>query len=296
MPSVLIAEDSATQAQQLQFLLEDAGYQVEVAANGQEALRAIERRAPDLVVTDLEMPEMNGLQLVETIRKDFPAVPVILMTAFGSEEVAALALQKGAASYVPKRYLAQDIVSTVADVLSVSQAAREQQRVLEVLTQIDYQFVLNNDASLIPPLINYLEETLTGMRLCDQTGLIRVCVALREALVNAMDHGNLEVHSSLREQDDRHYAEKVAERRRQEPYRNRRVYVTVRVSPMKAEFVIRDEGPGFDPSRLPDPTDPANLEKVSGRGLLLIRTFMDHVHHNEAGNEITMVKRCDYRA
>jgi anti-sigma regulatory factor (Ser/Thr protein kinase) len=56
-------------------------------------------------------------------------------------------------------------------------------------------------------------------------------------------------------------------------------------------FVIADEGPGFDPSRLPDPTDPAQLERVHGRGLLLIRTFMDEVSHNERGNEITMVKR-----
>ena len=44
---------------------------------------------------------------------------------------------------------------------------------------------------------------------------------------------------------------------------------------------------------LPDPTDPTNLEKVSGRGLLLIRTFMDEVTHNKAGNEITMIKRLD---
>ena len=56
-------------------------------------------------------------------------------------------------------------------------------------------------------------------------------------------------------------------------------------------YAIRDEGPGFDPSTLPDPTDPANLERVSGRGLLLIHAFMDEVRHNPTGNEITMVKR-----
>jgi anti-sigma regulatory factor (Ser/Thr protein kinase) len=59
----------------------------------------------------------------------------------------------------------------------------------------------------------------------------------------------------------------------------------------EALYVVRDEGPGFDPSILPDPTDPANLEKVSGRGLLLIRTFMDEIHHDDHGREITMVKR-----
>ena len=57
----------------------------------------------------------------------------------------------------------------------------------------------------------------------------------------------------------------------------------------EAVFVIRDEGEGFDPELLPDPTDPANLERVCGRGLLLIQTFMDHVEHNERGNQITMI-------
>jgi anti-sigma regulatory factor (Ser/Thr protein kinase) len=85
----------------------------------------------------------------------------------------------------------------------------------------------------------------------------------------------------------------IDERRVDPNYRNRRVHVTARESPAEAVYVIRDEGPGFDPSKLPDPTDPSNLVRVSGRGLLLIRTFMDEVHHNEIGNEITMTKRRD---
>ena len=59
----------------------------------------------------------------------------------------------------------------------------------------------------------------------------------------------------------------------------------------QATFVIRDDGPGFDLNSLPDPTDPENLLKPSGRGLLLIRTFMDEVSHNSTGNQITLVRR-----
>jgi len=59
----------------------------------------------------------------------------------------------------------------------------------------------------------------------------------------------------------------------------------------EATFIIRDEGAGFDPNDLPDPTAPENLIRASGRGILLIRTFMDDVCFNDKGNEITMVKR-----
>src|ERR1700736_1707049 len=177
MSRILVAEDSPTQAQQIQFMLEDAGYEVELAVNGKEALAAIGRIQPDIVLTDLEMPEMNGLKLVENVRSKFPSIPVILMTAFGSEEIAALALQKGAASYVPKRYLADDIISTVQNILALSKGDHQTQRVMEYLTQTEFQISLENDSSLIAPLISLLEDSIIRIKLCDQTGRIRVGVA-----------------------------------------------------------------------------------------------------------------------
>jgi anti-sigma regulatory factor (Ser/Thr protein kinase) len=69
------------------------------------------------------------------------------------------------------------------------------------------------------------------------------------------------------------------------------VRVSERLDPSQVTYVIRDEGEGFDLSQVPDPTDPDNLLKASGRGLMLIKTFMDEVTFNGVGNEITMVKR-----
>src|SRR5262249_36535311 len=163
--------------------------------------------------------------------------------------------------------LATDLAATVHNVLEVARADREQRRVLECLTHIETRFELENDASLIAPLVGQLEGGLTRMGLCDGTGLIRVAVALREAPVNAMQHGNLEASSALREgEDDDPYYDLVEQRRHLAPYRDRRVHVLARESRKEAIYVIRDEGPGFDPATLPDPTDPANLENVSGRG------------------------------
>ena len=145
--------------------------------------------------------------------------------------------------------------------------------------------------ALIPPLVGFLKESVFRMSGSDDTGLIQMTVALREALLNAMEHGNLELDSALREQDDHSYHDLQRQRRTQKPYSDRRVHVTSRESRGQAVFVIRDDGPGFDITKLPDPTDPANLEKRSGRGLLLMRAFMSEVKHNDRGNELTLVWR-----
>ena len=69
------------------------------------------------------------------------------------------------------------------------------------------------------------------------------------------------------------------------------IHFSARETGAEAVYVVRDEGPGFDPSHVPDPTAPENLMRATGAGLLLIRAFMDEVSHNAAGNEITMIKR-----
>src|SRR6185437_13935808 len=113
MARVLVVEDSPTQASELRFLLEDAGFDVDLAVDGIAALSSLREGLPNLIVTDLRMPRMDGLALVQAVRSDYPSVPVVLITAHGSEEIAARALRVGAASYVPKRYLGQDLAQVV---------------------------------------------------------------------------------------------------------------------------------------------------------------------------------------
>ena len=122
----------------------------------------------------------------------------------------------------------------------------------------------------------------------DQTERIRVGIALNEALLNAIQHGNLELSSDLRQEDEQIFRDLGEQRRRQAPYRDRRVYVRATLSRSEAVYVVEDEGPGFDPATLPVPSDPANLERIGGRGLMLIRIFVDEVEHNEKGNRITL--------
>lgn len=292
MARVLVVEDSPDQARLIASLLQAAGLDAEVVSSGEAALEAMAHRTPDVVATDLIMPGLNGLEVVEEVKKRHPLVPVILMTAFGNGEIAARALQKGAASYVPKRRVHDELVPTIEDTLSVARGRREEKRMLGFLESAAYTFDLENDPSLIPPLVNYVQDSVRARSAdMDETGLMQLGIALHEALINAMHHGNLEVGSELREAGGEVYRELIQKRLRRDPYRDRRVHVSLTLTRHKLECLIRDEGPGFDPREVPDPTDPRNLERVSGRGLYLIWTFMDDVTHNDSGNEIRLVKR-----
>jgi CheY-like chemotaxis protein/anti-sigma regulatory factor (Ser/Thr protein kinase) len=290
---VLVVDDSAMDRHLAGAIIQKmGGWHPIFAGNGIEALGILEKRPPDVVLTDMLMPEMDGLQLVQAIRTKYSLVPVILMTAHGSEDVAIQALQKGAASYVPKKSLARDLAETLEQVFAASKTKQQEQRLLGHLDSFETRFSLDNDTALIPSLVGHLEEDINRLKLCDPGGLVLLGVALHEALTNAILHGNLELDSGLRENDEKEYYRLSVARRSLAPYSDRHVYVTARFTREELAFTIRDEGNGFDPNTLPDPTDPKNLGKVSGRGLLLIQTFMDRVQHNGKGNEIIMTKRC----
>lgn len=294
MATVLIVDDSAVDRRLAQGVLEKNPELAFIyAVDGADGLQQIKTSPPDLVLTDLQMPVMSGLELVRAVRDQYPLIPVILMTAQGSEEIAVQALASGAASYVPKSRLARELASTVDTVLATSRAQRHHARMMECVTRNHWTFVLDNDPSLIPAIVDHLQQHITRFKLCDETGRIRTAIALEEALLNALYHGNLEVGSELRESDTRQYYALAEERRGEEPYRSRTIHFDATLNAQEMTFVVRDAGPGFDPRNVPDPTDPANLERASGRGLMLIRAFMDNVRHNDRGNEITMIKRSE---
>lgn len=292
MTTILIVDDSATDRRLAGGLLGQIDeVQVEYAIDGGDALLKMELHVPDIVVTDLDMPSINGLELVEVIRKAYPITPVILMTAQGSEEIAVKALRSGASSYVPKRHLNHQLSETVRQVLEASRVDRAHTRLMRRLVREEIEFVIENDLELVSSMVQYLQDITFAMGVCDESDRLRIGVALQEALTNASYHGNFELDSSLREEDHRAYYELAVQRAAMPPWSNRRIYVTGRFTSDQAEFCIRDDGPGFDPSCLPDPTDPANLERSCGRGLLLIHSFMDEVQHNSVGNEVKLVKR-----
>ncbi|MGQ9505735.1 MAG: response regulator [Thermogutta sp.] len=290
MVRILVADDSSLDRQWLAALLAKIPEaEILQAADGEEALRIIAESQPDLVLTDIQMPKTNGVELVKTVRQNFPQIPVIVITGYGSEQLALQALRAGAASYVNKEWIPLRLIPTVKQILEAAHQRALVSRIWEFLRCCRFTFVLENDCQLLRPILAFVHESLEclGMNL---TEITRVNVALQEALANAIFHGNLELSSQLREEDEAQFFQLAMERRQQPPYKNRRVFLQGDLCRERIRFVVRDEGPGFDPLRLPNPHQPQALNCTCGRGLLLIHSFMDEVTFNQRGNEIRLVK------
>ena len=124
---ILIVDDERRMADVLELVLSREGYAVRTCARAEDALVLLADRPVDLVLTDLKMPGMTGVQLLERIKADTPALPVVLMTAYATVETAIEALRLGAFDYIRKPFDNADLKAVVARALEHARLARENQ-------------------------------------------------------------------------------------------------------------------------------------------------------------------------
>lgn len=292
MTNILLVDDSTTDRIRIGGLLKTRkDWNIQASASAAEALTFLRQHPVDIVLTDLQMPDMNGLELLGIVCEEFPSIPVVAITGVGSEELAVKTMKSGAAQYVCKTDGPALIRESIEKVLLAKADSDAHQSVMGSMLSDSYRFSLENDSSLMSGLSRFLGGKAGSIGLCTKAEIPRLIIAMEEALLNACLHGNLELESSLKEQDGNQFEALAAERASNLPWKTRRVTVDAEFNRHEMKICIRDEGNGFDPALLPDPTDPENLLKPHGRGVMMMRLFLDEVSWNDTGNEVTLVKR-----
>src|SRR5262245_13477801 len=176
MHHILVVDDNPVDRELARAALEKrAGLHVEFASNGIEAIEHLEATTPLAIVTDLQMPELDGLALVRTVHRRFPTVPVVLMTAHGSEQLAVETLIAGAADYVPKQRLAHDLLRVVEGVMSAPLGDRQREKMMPFLRYSQLRYELPSDIGLVPPLVDQL------LRATANAGLVELAERVRLA-------------------------------------------------------------------------------------------------------------------
>ena len=261
---------------ELRAILENAlgslGHEAVVTGDREEALSRDDLDQFDLIISDLtedappdDKPETaNGDPTSDAANRQPRRHLLTRVVANDAEPTIVKAFKMVAANYLRFPYNQDELRAIVEQTLSYKLRYVDDPNLLSH-THEKIEFELPSDLALMNGVLQYLLERVAklGVIALEKSNLF---IALDEAFVNAVKHGNKNDPTKL-------------------------VRVGAELSPKEACFTVEDEGEGFDVQTIPDPCDPANLFKSSGRGVLLIYNIMDEVEYNAQGNRVKMVKR-----
>lgn len=291
MVRVLVIDEPTPIRRLAIHLFEEQGWVAEPILCPQQALLRLAEQSFDVVCCEARCAAEGDFRFLGSVRKLFPQLPVAVLVAEVERELAQAAIAHGASLCIWKHSLEQTLASEIRNLLMIPREARPVADVRERSCRLSFTLSLDHDRTQIPVVIRNLLDEAAAMGVMQEDDRSRLGIAIEEALVNAIVHGNLEVSSELKEQDDSAFERLIAIRQAHPKYSRRRVRVSVDVTPVELCIKVCDEGPGFDVASIPDPTDPANIGRPSGRGILLMRAFLDVVTFNAQGNEVTLVLR-----
>jgi serine/threonine-protein kinase RsbW len=231
----ILIVDNSDELGVLEQALGGLGHEIIVAGARAKALRRNDLDSFDLIISDLSEDDVRAFKM-------------------------------GAANYLRLPYNRDELREIVEQTLSHKLKCVDDPSVLSHVHE-KIEFELPSDLALMNGVLEYLQERVAklGLIVPERSNLF---VALDEAFVNAVKHGNKNDPSKL-------------------------LKITAELSAKEAAFTVEDEGEGFDIREIPDPCDPANLFRTSGRGVLLIYNIMDEVEYNAQGNRVKMIKRPD---
>ena len=144
-PKILVIDDDASLRRVVEYNLQEAGYQVLSAASGEAGLSMFGEEAPALVITDMKMPGMDGMQVLKAVKERSSETLVIMVTAFGTVDVAVEAMKAGAYDYITKPFNRDELLLTVAKALQMKGLAAENRRLKEELSdKTDYRTIVGS--------------------------------------------------------------------------------------------------------------------------------------------------------
>lgn len=267
---ILIVDDDDSSRHALEQALSALGHETTISGSRNEALARQDFQEFDVVVSDLvddaEAEHVldsathhaeGGAAAAATVSSPDDSPPISIVKSFK--------IDVGTGNYLRRPYDSEELCRIVEEILHCHLRYSVEPRELP-FTHEKVEFELPSDIALMGGVLQYLLERVArlGVIQPEQSNLF---VALDEAFVNAVKHGNRYDHTKF-------------------------VRITAELSTDEARFTVEDEGEGFDVADVPDPCDPQNLFRTSGRGVLLICNIMDEVQYNARGNQLTMkVKR-----
>lgn len=289
---ILVVEDDDVTRSLMTMMVKKQGYDTLAAPDGLEGLKAFKTFQPDVVLADIQMPNMDGLEMLEKIRKIDSNALVIMNSTLDSPEYTLKALRLKANDYLVKPVLEKDLIALLSKYSGILENRTRTRAVYGLIYRRELGMQIFNQLDQVDKIVDRLMlETEHAIPAQDRLG---IHLGLVEMLVNAIEHGNLQItydeKSQALEGDSNDWNQLVESRLQNPLFKDRTVNLEFSMNKERCEWLITDQGLGFDWNDLPDPNDPENLLASHGRGIMLTRLQFDECAYLGSGNQVRLVK------
>lgn len=290
MRKILIIDDEKPVRDVLNIALIEEGYEPYQASDGENGFELCKTSKPDIVLTDVMMPGIDGIEVTKRIKAQRDDIDVVVMSGFGTEELVVNALRAGASNYIKKPIVFDELFKILDDIIFKRENRKRFEIDKEIVQKEHKEIVIVNDVSSVWGAVN--QVLFNAHAVAEQSVIEGLSIGLYELLINAIEHGNLgitfeEKSKALQSNSYRELLEK-----RRQGVEGKKQHVTIRCdySPETLTVEIQDYGDGFDLSTLPDMKDTESILSDHGRGILLTTLFYDKVEYSEPGNCVKVSK------
>lgn len=288
---ILIVEDDIVSRELLRVVVQKEGYECQFAEDGIHGLELFHEFKPDVVITDIRMPRLDGIGLLQRIRSVERNVIIIIVTAHGNEEIALQALHLGANNYLKKPINLEDlrIILTRYDSIILNKVYKKDISIL--LLNQSITMVIDSDFDLVPSVSEYLTKQVK--HIFSGTDLISIELGISELLLNAIEHGSFNITNKDKEKalQENNLIELYNARKQDEKYANRKITILFNRNQNYCEWTIADEGNGFNWKYIPSPFTENATENLHGRGVYISKLQFDSIDYSEKGNSVTARKK-----
>ncbi len=288
---ILIIEDDEQLGDYLQRAARARHHEVALEAHGDKALEAYTSLQPDLILCDINVPGTDGFKILEKVRDLDSRVIFVIMTGYGSEDYAVRALHLQANNYLNKPISNDVFLGLLEKYETQIRSTQLRREVIGSIQSAGMRVSVGNDLEKVSAIVQQLLECASYW--IDDHDKFRIQLGLFELIVNAIEHGNLEISYDIKQDAmvsglDK-YTQILKERRTDPALEKRTVSIDFAYQDGMLSWLIRDEGPGFDWSKVPNPLSPLHQNKLNGRGIFLARIQFDKLEYLGKGNMVRAV-------
>jgi YesN/AraC family two-component response regulator len=291
MKKILIVEDEDQVRDVLKVALTDKGYTVYESENGKQGVQMFMDCLPDIVLTDVNMPGISGIEVTKRIKEKQSDADVVVMTGFGSEDLVIEAIRAGATNYLKKPVSFDELFNILEHIVFKRENRKRFEVIKEGVVFEEKTVRLNNDIEKIWGVVNQVlynvpaflgERTIEGLKL-----------GLYEILVNAIEHGNLGITAEEKEESLKNntYDELMTSRLNMAREKKKMVTVNSHFEAKKLTIQVRDQGNGFNHKKLKSLSHSETIMGVHGRGIVLTSLYYDNMEFKGQGNTVILEKK-----